>query len=162
MREDQVKAFVDGNLSKIVLASIGPVYPNSFQTQALDCKEYCLDLPIVGHQMVCTEKAQILSFILMELNSFMAASARIFPAMARNESIKMLVSGNNEILNTASSKLAFILSKAEGRGTPIITPPVVMNYSGENKIDIICADAIFLQCQSRDFAFRFITTVQMV
>ncbi len=162
MREAQVKSLIESNLSKIVLACTGAAYPTSFQNQLIACKEYWLDLPIVGHQLVCTERTQILSYILMELSSFVVVSAKIFPNMARNESIKLLVSGNNEILNTVSSKLAFILSKVEGCGNPIVTPPLVMNYAGENKMPVNCADTIFLHCQSPDFSFRFLTTVQML
>lgn len=162
MREDQVRTFIESNLSKIVLACAGSVYPTSFKSEGLTHKEYTLDLPIVGHQLVCTDKAQILSFIVMELSSFLVIGKKMFPDMARNESVKMLVSANSEILNTTNSKLAFILSKVEGKGGAIITPPVVMNYSGEHKMPVNCVDSIFLHCQSQDFAFDFVTTVQMI
>ncbi len=162
MREDQVKSFIESNLPKIVLACAGSVYPDPFKSEVKIHKEYILDLPIVGHQLVCTDKAQILSFIVMELNSFLAIGRKMFPEMARNESVKMLVSANSEILNTINSKLAFILSKVEGKGGAVITPPVVMNYSGEHKMAVNCPDSIFLRCQSKDFAFDFITTIQLI
>jgi hypothetical protein len=162
MREEQLREFIGGSLAKVVLACTGAAYSFPFQAQALSCKEYSLDLPIVGHQLVCTEGTQIVSYILMELNSFLTASATLFPNQPRNESIKMIISGNNEILNLVDSKLAAILSRVEGRGSAVITPPVVMNYSGGNKLAINCSESIMLQCQCRDFAFRFISTLQMV
>jgi hypothetical protein len=162
MREDQVRTYIQANLAKIVETCAGAVYPNPFKSEALACKEYPLDLPIIGHQLVCTEGAQILSFMVMELNSFLALSRIMFPKMPRNEAVKLLVSANNEILNTISSKLASILSKVEGKGSAIITPPVVMNYTGSNKILVNCADSHLLHCQAADFCFRFISTFQMV
>ena len=162
MREDQVRTYIQANLSKLVEGCAGAVYPLPFKTEVSVCKEYCLDLPIVGHQLVCTENAQILSYMVMELNSFLFLSGRMFPKMPRNEGVKMLVSANNEILNTIASKLAGILSKTEGKGNATITPPVVMSYAGENKMALNGADSIFLHCQSSDFSFRFIATFQMV
>ena len=162
MREDQVRTYIQANLAKLVESCAGAVYPNTFKSEVLAFKEYSLDLPIIGHQLVCTEGAQILSFMVMELNSFVALSGKMFPKMPRNEGVKMLVSANNEILNTISSKLAVILSKAEGKGSAIITPPVVMNYAGVNKIAINCADSHLLHCQASDFFFRFFATFQMV
>jgi hypothetical protein len=162
MREDQVRTYIQANLSKIVESCAGAVYPAPLKSEGVACKEFCLDLPIVGHQLVCTEGAQILSFMVMELNSFLALSGKMFPKLPRNDGVKMLVSANNEILNTISSKLAVILSKSEGKGTATITPPVVMNYSGASKIAINCADSHILQCQAPDFSFRFIATFQMI
>jgi hypothetical protein len=160
MREIQVRQFIESNLAKVVLGGAGAVYPSPFKCEAVPRQEYCLDMPIVGHQLVCTETAQILSFMVMDLNSFLVAGAKMFPGMARNESVRMLVSANNEILNTISSKLAFILSKVEGKEGALITPPVVMNYSGDQKMALNCADSIFLECKSQDFGFRFIATFQ--
>ncbi len=162
MREDQVRHFIEANLSKIVLGCAGAVYPAPFKSEAVACKEYYLDLPIVGHQLVCTEGAQILSFIVMDLNSFLAMGRKMFPEMPRNESVKMLVSANSEIINTISSNLACILSKAEGKEGSVITPPAVMNYSGDQKMAINCADSIILDCKSSDFGFRFIATFQII
>ena len=162
MREDQIRTFLRSNLSKIVLSCAGAVYPVPFKSEEVAYKEYCLDLPIIGHQLVCTEAAQILAFIVMELNSFLAVGEKMFPNMPRNEGVKLLVSANNEILNTTCSKLAAILSKSEGKGTAVITPPAVMNYSGENKMAINCADSVFLHCQSSDFSFNFIATFQVL
>lgn len=162
MREDQVRTYIQANLSKIVESCAGSVYPSPLKSEGIACKEYSLELPIIGHQLVCTEGAQILSFMVMELNSFLALSAKMFPKLPRNDGVKMLVSANNEILNTISSKLAVILSKSEGKGTATITPPVVMNYAGANRIAINCADSHILQCQAPGFSFRFIATFQMI
>jgi CheY-specific phosphatase CheX len=162
MREDQVRHFIEANLSKIVLGCAGAVYQAPLKGETIACKEFCLDSPIVGHQLVCTDGAQILCFIVMELNSFLAMGGKMFPGMQRNESVKMLVSANSEILNTISSKLASILAKSEGKGAAVITPPVVMNYSGDQKMALHCADSIFLDCKSQDFGFRFIATFQMI
>jgi CheY-specific phosphatase CheX len=162
MREDQVRTFIQSNLSKIVESCVGASYPFPFKSESTPHKEFSLDLPIIGHQLACTEGAQILSYMVMELNSFLALSAKMFPKMPRNEGVKLLVSANNEILNTITSKLAAILSKSEGKGNAVITPPVVMNYAGTNKMALNCADSLFLRCQSSDFSFRFVTTFQMV
>jgi hypothetical protein len=162
MREDQVRTFIQSNLSKIVESCAGACYPFPFKSEIGAHKEFSLDLPIIGHQLACTEAAQILSYMVMELNSFVTLSAKMFPKLPRNEGVKLLVSANNEILNTITSKLASILAKSEGKGSAVITPPVVMNYAGTNRMGLNCADSLFLHCQSSDFSFRFITTFQMV
>ncbi len=162
MREDQVRTYIQANLSKLVESCAGAVYPAPFKSEGLVFKEYCLDLPIVGHQLVYTEGAQILSFMIMDLNSFLAVSGKMFPKMPRNEGVKMLVSANNEILNTITSRLSGILTKSEGKGNAVITPPVVMSYAGENRLAVNCADSHFLQCNSSDASFRFIATFQMI
>jgi CheY-specific phosphatase CheX len=162
MREDQVRTFIQANLSKIVESCAGASYPFPFKSESSAPKEFSLDLPIIGHQLACTEGAQILSFMVMELNSFLALSAKMFPKMPRNEGVKLLVSANNEILNTITSKLASILSKSEGKGSAVITPPVVMNYAGANKMALNCADSLFLNCRSSDFSFQYVATFQMI
>ena len=162
MREDQVRTFIQSNLSKIVESCAAASYPFHFKTESTAPKEFSLDLPIIGHQLACTDGAQIMSYMVMELNSFVALSAKMFPKMPRNEGVKLLVSANNEILNTITSKLASILSKSEGKGGAVITPPVVMNYAGANKMALNCADSLFLNCQSSDFSFRFVATFQMI
>jgi hypothetical protein len=162
MREDQVRTFIQANLSKIVESCAGASYPFPFKSERVTPLEYSLDLPIIGHQLACTDGAQILSFMIMELNSFLALSARMFPKMPRNDGVKLLVSANNEILNTITSKLAGVLSKSEGKGSAVITPPVVMSYAGANKMALNCADALFLDCRASDFSFRFVAIFQMI
>lgn len=162
MREDQLRTLIQTNLSKLVESCAGASYPFPFKSESFAPKDFSLDLPIVGHQLAFTEGAQILSFMVMELNSFLALSAKMFPKMPRNEGVKLLVSANNEILNTITSKLAAILSKSEGKGSAVVTPPVVMSYAGADKMALNCADSLFLHCQSSDFSFRFITIFQMV
>lgn len=162
MREDQVRTFIQTNLSKIVESCAGASYPFPFKSESIAQNEFSLDLPIIGHQLACTEGAQIMSYMLMDLNSFVALSAKMFPKMPRNEGVKLLVSANNEILNTITSKLASVLSKSEGKGSAVITPPVVMSYAGVNKMALNCADSLFLNCRSPDFSFRFVMTFQMI
>lgn len=162
MREDQVRNFIQTNLCKIVENCASASYPFPIKGETIVHKDFSLDLPIIGHQLACTDGAQILSFIIMDLNSFLALSAKMFPKMPRNEGVKLLVSANNEILNTITSKLASILSKSEGKGSAVITPPVVMNYAGANKLALDCADSLFLNCRSSDFSFRFVATFQMI
>ena len=84
MREDQVKTFIEANLSKIVLGCAGSVYPDALKSEAMACKEYILELPVVGHQMVCTEGSQILSFLAMDLSSYNVRISGLYACNSNN------------------------------------------------------------------------------
>src|SRR5690606_35064962 len=101
-------------------------------------------------------------FFVMDPRSFVKAGEMLFPKMPRNESLKLVVSANAEILNWTSSKIGFVLVKMEGKGDVTITPPRIMNFSGEGRLPILCEDTLFWAFQSQDLAFDFIITVQKV
>lgn len=162
MQTDPVKSLIDNNLSKIVMAGMRGVYPGAFESKAAFHREYVLESPIVTHQLVCSDNMQILSFLSMDPRSFVKAGEKLFPKMARNESLKMVVSANSEILNSTSSKFGMVLSKMNGKNDTIITPPLIMNYSGEGRIPLNCDDTLFWGFRSPDIAFDFITTIQKV
>lgn len=162
MQTDPLKSLIDNNLAKIVAAGMRGVYPGVFASEAVFHREYVLESPIVTHQLVCSETMQILSFFSMDPRSFVSAGEKLFPKMARNESLKMVASANSEILNSTSSKFGMVLSKMEGRNDIVITPPLIMNFSGEGRIPINCDDTLFWVFRSPDMAFDFITTIQKV
>jgi hypothetical protein len=162
MQADSLKSLIDNNLAKIVLAGMRGVYPGDFRSGPAFHREYSLTCPIVSHQLVFTETMQILSFFVMDPRSFVKAGENLFPKMPRNESLKLVVSANAEILNSTSSKFGFILGKMEGRTDVVITPPLIMNFSGEGRLPLTCEDTLFWTFQSQDLAFDFIITVQKV
>lgn len=162
MQVDSLKNLIDRNLAKFLMAGMRGVYPGAFKSAPVFHREFSLACPIVTHQLVCSESTQILSFFVMDPASFVKAGEKLFPKMPRNESLKLVVSANAEILNSASSKFGFILGKMEGRTDVVITPPLIMNFSGESRLSLACEDTLFWNFLSHDLAFDFIVTVQKI
>jgi|SRR5690606_1733766 len=162
MKHEALKTLIDNNLVKIVSAGMRGVYPGAFKSAPAFHREYSLTCPIVTHQLVCSGTMQILSFFVMDPRSFVKAGVMLFPKMPRNENLKLVVSANAEILNWTSSKIGFVLGKMEGKNDVSITPPLVMNFSGEGRLPIPCEDTLFWTFRFQDLAFDFIITVQKV
>jgi hypothetical protein len=162
MQESSLKSLINGNLSKIVTACMRGIYPFAFRSAPKLHGDFSLDLPIVGHQLVFSEKTQVLSFMVMDLPSLIKAGESLFPRMPRNESLKMIVSANNEILNAADSKFGLLMARIDGKNDVVITPPLVMNFSGENRLPIPCEDAVFWTFTAPEISFDFIVSVQAV
>ncbi|MDQ2999713.1 MAG: hypothetical protein M3Y08_00420 [Fibrobacterota bacterium] len=162
MNEEQLKSIVDANLEKIVALGLRGVYPFAFVGSASPRREYSVDSAIVNNQLVFTPTTQILCFLIMDLTNTLLAAQKLFPKMPRNESLKMVVSANNEIINSASSKLGMVLSRAAGNGEVTVTPPLVMNHTGENRLPLNVSDCLFWTFRSECIVFDFIIAIQKI
>jgi hypothetical protein len=162
MNEEQLKSIVDANLEKLVALGLRGVYPFAFTGSASPRQQYDVDSAIVNNQLVFSSTTQILSFLIMDLPSTLLAAQKLFPKMPRNESLKMVVSANNEIINSTSSKLGMVLSRAEGKSDVIVTPPLVMNQTGDNRLSLNVSDCLFWTFRSEGIVFDFAITIQMI
>lgn len=154
-----------GHLAKLVSGGLQGVYPDAFTGRALRPEgQYAIQSPVVLSQLAASPAAQILSFFVMETDSMVRAGRRLVPGSPREEAVKVVVSANAEVLNFASSRLAWILAKLEGLPGAEITPPRIGNFTSTQAFRIRGEEGIFLEfaCPAQDLAFRFASVVQCV
>lgn len=162
MLEFQLQDLIRKSLAKLVPAGTAGLFPFPFASSMIECEEFRISSPIVGSQLVYTEKAQLLSYIILDPGTLVKLGKLIFPKMDRKESLSMVVSAAEEILNTASSKLGFLLGKLEGAQNPSITAPMVLDLSGDKSISIPGKDSFFLRMTYQDMAIEYSVTAQTV
>ena len=162
MVEIQLQDLIRKSLVKLVPAGSVGLFPFSFETRLFDCEDFPIASPIVGSQLVYTEKVQVLSFIVVDVGTLVRLGKLIFPKLDRKESLTMVVSAFEEILNTASAKLGQLIAKIEGTQNAAITPPMVLDFSGENRISLSRKDSTFLKMAYQDMSIDYAVTVQMV
>lgn len=154
-----------GHLVKLVAGGLQGVYPDAFTGRSLRPEgNYSIQSPVVLSQLAASPAAQILSFLIMETDSMVRAGRRLVPGSPREESLKMVVSANAEVLNFACSRLAWILAKLEGLPGAEITPPKVGNFTASQAFKIRAEEGILLEfaCPAQNMAFRFASVVQCV
>ncbi|MEO7425466.1 MAG: hypothetical protein ABI036_09785 [Fibrobacteria bacterium] len=162
MREDQLKSIVSENLDKLMSGCIRGVYPFAFSGSPAPRQEYRVDAAVVNNQLVFSHATQILSFLIMDLNVILLAAQKLFPKLPRNESLKLVVSAHNEILNSASSKLGMILARTQGKNDVIVTPPLIVNQTGENSMLLRSSECLFWNFRADAISFDIIVSIQMV
>lgn len=162
MREEQLKSIVGENLDKLIAGGIRGVYPFAFAGTPTPKQEYRVDSAVVNNQLVFSQATQILSFMIMDLNVILLAAQKLFPKLPRNESLKLVVSAHNEILNSASSKLGMILGRTEGKNDVIVTPPLIGNHTGDNRLLLKASECLFWNFRADAISFDFIVSIQMV
>ncbi len=162
MQAEQLKSLVEGNFEKLIAGGIRGVYPFEFSGIPAPKQQYRIDSPVVNNQLVFSPSTQIISFLIMELPSIMEASQKLFPKKSRNDGLKMIVSAHNEILNSASSKLAMVLARIDGKSDIVVTPPMVSNQAGDNGIPLNVSECLFWTFRFEKIAFDLIVTIQMI
>lgn len=139
------------------------MYPEPFQGRPLKPEgSFSVQSPIVLTQLTLSPGAQILSFFIMESDSMVRAGRALFPGTAREESLKLAVSANAEVLNFVSSRIAWLLAKLEGISGAEITPPKVGHFTASQAYRIRPDEGAFFEftCPSQNLAFRFAALVQ--
>lgn len=162
MHEPQIRELLKMSLAKIVTSGAAGLFPFVFKTNLYACPELWISSPIVASQLVYSEHLQILSFLIMEPLSLLNAGKRIFPKMQRKESLEMVASSIEEVINSASAKFSFLLGKLDPKHPAAMTPPYVNNFSGENRLPVAVQDSLFLKLSYEDVSMDFVTTLQMV
>lgn len=163
MKEGVLRDLLSGNLAKLVAGGLQGVYPEPFTGRALKPEgSFMVQAPIVLTQLALSPGAQILSFFIMESDSMVRAGRALFPGTPREESLKLAVSANAEVLNFVSSRIAWLLAKLEGIPGAEITPPKVGHFSAGQAYRIRPDEGAFLEfhCPSQNVAFRFAAMVQ--
>jgi hypothetical protein len=162
MQESQLREAISKNLPNILFTGLKGIYPLNFRCETFAAKDFRLETPIASSQLAYTENWQILSFILIDPAQMLKLGVRAFPKLSRSDAPKMVVSANGEVLNSASSKLGFILGKMDSARKVSLTPPAAMNFSGENALDIACSDSVFLKLVCEEIDILFISSIQKI
>lgn len=165
MKESVLRDLLSGNLVKLVAGGLQGVYPDAFTGSILRPDgHFSIQSPVVLSQLALSPAAQILSFLIMETDSMVRAARRLVPGTPREESLKLVVSANAEVLNFACSRIAWILAKLEGIPGAEITPPKVANFTASQALRVRAEEGAFYEfiCPAQNLAFRFITVVQCV
>ncbi|MDB5105436.1 MAG: hypothetical protein JWP91_3125 [Fibrobacteres bacterium] len=162
MQTNALGKWVETNFERIAMVAAKGTYPFPFKASQTESAGYRIDAPIVNHQLVCSDRAQVLIFLIMDLASLAYIANTVFPKLPRNEGIQMAVSANNEILNITSSKLAAVLNQVEIAKKSIVTPPVVMSYSNEAAFTLDDQEALAFDFKCSGINFKFIATVQTI
>ena len=163
MKESVRRDLLSGNLVKLVAGGLQGVYPEPFTGRTLKPEGgFSVQSPIVLTQLTLSPGAQILSFFILESDSMVRAGRALFPGTAREESLKLAVSANAEVLNFVSSRIAWLLAKLEGIPGAEITPPKVSHFTAGQAYRIRPDEGAFFEfnCPSQNLAFRFAAVVQ--
>lgn len=162
MQEVQLREIICKGLPKIASAAATGVYPMGFLSQVMPGRDCMLNAQVVGSQLIYTKNIHVLSFLSMDSEQIIKLGQRAFPKYGRIDSPKMVISANGETLNTIMAKLGYLIGKLDQNTDVTITPPIVINCSGSNRIPINASDSIFLKLASIDISMQFITSVHMV
>jgi hypothetical protein len=162
VNENQLCDSLGKALQKIAVPSISSVYPLSFQPVEEPARDYVVDGQVVVSQIVYTRNFQVYAFLIMEASQIFKLGQRAFPTCSRMESPKMVVSANGEVLNTVMSKLASLVGKADEGADAIAAPPIVLNCSGKDSINVHGAESIFLRFAAGELSILIIVSVQRV
>ena len=162
MDEAQIREMLRNNLAKIVTAGTKGLLPFSLCIEPYHLQEYHVSAPFVASQLIYTETVQILSFLIMDSGALVKMGKLLFPAMDRKKSLTMAISANEEVLNSASAKIGFLLGKIAANQKAVITPPMILNHSGENQTFIPCEDSLFLKMSYEDLTLNFVQIIQML
>ncbi len=165
MKESVVRDLIAGNLARLVGASLQGVLPDAFAARPLKSEGlYLVQSPVVLSQLALSPASQILSFFSMETDSMVRLGKRMVPNMPKEESLKLVVSANAEILNYTTSRLAWLLSKLENSRDTEISPPKVGNFSGLRAYRIRAEEGVFyeFECPPQRLSFRFACCVQSI
>lgn len=163
MKESVVKELIGGNLVRLVATAAQGVYPDPFEGKAVAGHGFhSIESPVAVSQLACSPASQILSFLTMETDSMMLLGNRMLPGRPREESLKLVLSANAEILNFVSSRLAWLLSKLENTPETGISPPEVSNFSGDRSFRIRADEGLCFDftCPPQRLAFRFTAGIQ--
>lgn len=165
MKEGVLRDLLSGNLVKLVAGGLQGVYPDPFSGRVLKPEgQHSIQAPVVLSQLTLSPASQILCFLVMETDSMVRVSRRLFPGTAREEAMKLVVSANAEVLNFTSSRLAWLLAKLEGIPGAEITPPKVGNFSASQAYRVRGEEGVFFEflCPPHSLSFRFAAVVQCV
>ena len=165
MKEGVLRDLLSGNLVKLVAGGLQGVYPDPFTGRALKPEgHYTIQAPVVLSQLTVSPAAQILSFLVMETDSMVRVGRRLFPGTPRDESLKLVVSANAEVLNFASSRMAWLLAKVEGIPGADITPPKVGHFTATQDYRIRAEEGVFFEflCPAHNLAFKFAACIQCI
>ena len=165
MKESIVRDLIAGNLARLVNAGMEGVLPDPFVARMVKSESlYLVESPVVLSQLAMSPMSQILSFLSMETDSMVRLGKRMLPNMAKEETLKLVVSANAEILNFTTSRLAWLLSKLENSRDTEISPPKVGNFTGLKAFRIRAEEGVFyeFECASQRLAFRFACCIQSI
>lgn len=163
MKESVVKDLIGGNLVRLVTTAVQGVYPDIYEGRALETHGIrTIESAVAISQLACSPASQILSFFTMETDCMVRLGNRMLPGGPREESLKLVLSANAEILNFVSSRLAWLLSKLENTPDTEISPPEVSNFSGDRAYRIRADEGLFYEftCVPNNLAFRFTAGIQ--
>lgn len=165
MKESVVRDLIAGNLARLVGAGLQGVLPDAFAARSVKTEGlYLVQSPVVLSQLALSPVSQILSFLSMETDSMVRLGKRMVPNMPKDESLKLVVSANAEILNYTTSRLAWLLSKLENTRETEISPPKVGNFSGLRAYRIRAEEGVIyeFECPPQRLSFRFACCVQSI
>ncbi len=165
MKESVVKDLIGNNLVRLMAGGLQGIYPDSHSGRAVKFEHLItVQSPIVLSQLACSPASQILSFLMMETDSLLRLGKRMFPDRPKEDSLKLVVSANAEILNFVSSRLAWLLSKLENVADTEISSPKVGNFTGTQAYRIRAEEGICFDftCSPQKLAFRFAACIQTI
>lgn len=165
MQESVVRDLVASNLARLVNGGLQGVHPETYAARALQADPaHLVQSPVVISQLALSPRTQILSFFDMGTDSMVRLGRRLLPGRPKEESLKLAVSANAEVLNFLSSRLAWLLSKLENVRQTEISPPRVGNFSGGRAYRIRAEDGVFCEFAgaSRELAFTVACCVQSI
>lgn len=162
MKEAQLRELLGKGLPKIAASSINAMYPLGFKAVEEPSRDYAVDAQVVGSQLAYSRNFQVYSFLVMEASHIFKLGLRAFPKHSRLEIPKMVVSANGEALNTIVGKLAYLVGKVDEVDEVNTTPPIVINCTGPNRVEVRGADSLFLKLATADLSMLIIAAVQQV
>lgn len=165
MKESVVRDLISNNLARLVNGGLQGVYADAFAARPVKAEGlYLVQSPVVLSQLAMSPVSQILSFLTMETDSMVRLGKRLLPNKPKEESLKLVVSANAEILNFVTSRLAWLLSKLENSRDSEISPPRVGNFSGTQAYRIRAEEGVFCEfaCAPQRLEFRFACCVQSI
>jgi hypothetical protein len=165
MKESVVKDLISNNLVRLMAGGLQDIYPDSYAGQSVKSNPIIIvQSPIVLSQLACSPASQILSFFVMDSDSLLRLGKRMFPDRTKEDSIKLVISANAEILNFVSSRLAWLLSKLENATDTEISPPKIGNYTGRQGYRIRPEDGICFDfnCSPQKLSFRYAACIQSI
>lgn len=162
MQESQLRDIIAKGLPKIAVAAIAGIYPLEFLVQPQPNRDILLQEQFVGHQLIYTHNIQILSYLTMDPEQIITLGQRAFVKSTRAELPRLVISANGEAQNTIMAKLGFLIGRIDGDGKVTVTPPIVLNCSGDDARMIPGGDSVFINLLCNQIAIRFAVVVQMV
>lgn len=164
MQESVLRGVLGGSLVKLVNGGLQGVYPFAFAAGPFRPagSAFSVQSPVVLSQLALSPAAQVLSFLIMETDSMLRSAKQMFPKESREESLKLAVSANAEVLNFVSSRISWLLAKLEGAASAEVSPPRVTNFSGLQALRVRAEEGIFFEfwAQEQALSFRFVASVQ--
>src|SRR6185369_10657258 len=162
MEETQLRELLGKGLPKIAVPCINAMYPIGFKAVLEPARDYAVEAQLVGSQLIYTRNFQVYSFLVMDASQIFKLGLRVFPKSSRLEIPKLVVSANGEALNTIVAKLAYLVGKFDEADEVTTTPPIVINCSGPNRVELHGADCLFLTLGTADLSMLVIAAVQKV